>query len=83
MVWRLIERNLRKWVEKSNKPLIGWDKKKTKKPTSFMMSTKFSSIHVLQKNKMRWLSRELNPVQLEYLNALQLDKDIFINPMSF
>ena len=77
MVWRLIERNLRKWIQKSNSTLTGWDNKKTKKPTTFMMTTKFSSIHVLKKDQMRWLPRELNQLQCEYLKAMQLNPEIF------
>jgi len=41
------------------------------------MSTKFCSVHVLKAGRMRWLSRKINSVRIEYLNALGLDEEIF------
>lgn len=42
-----------------------------------MMSTKFCSVHVLKSGNMRWLSRKISSVQIEYLNALGLCEEIF------
>jgi transposase len=41
LLWRLMERSLRQYVEGSGTPLVGWDHKPTDRPTSFMMMTKF------------------------------------------
>ena len=78
LAWRLIERDMRNFIERENITITGWDNKQTKSPTSFMMTTKFDSVHVLKYGNRRWLSRELTPVQIEYLNALGLNKEIFV-----
>jgi len=68
---------MRRFIDKKDTTITGWDNKPTKNPTSFMMGTKFCSVHVLKSGNMRWLSRELGSVQIEYLNALGLSEEIF------
>ena len=46
LIWRLIERTLRKYVNESGETLPGWDGKRTERPTSFMMTTKFINVFV-------------------------------------
>ena len=79
LVWRLIERDLRLHVKRTGKPLPGWPRRTTTRPTSFMMSTKFEKVAVLTIGGKRRLSKPLNPVQLKYLEALNLSPDIFIS----
>ncbi len=77
LIWRLIERCIRKYIKEEDITITGWDKKQTDRPTTFMMSTKFCSVHILRKDDMRWLSRKISSVQWEYLDALGLGEEIF------
>src|SRR5207302_9551397 len=43
-LWRLMERQMRARVERTGRPLTGWDKKPTERPTAFMMMTKFAGV---------------------------------------
>ncbi len=78
LIWRLMERDMRNYIESENITITGWDNKQTKSPTSFMMMTKFGSVPILKYGNKRWLSKEVTPVQTEYLNALGLNKEIFV-----
>lgn len=80
LIWRLMERSMRQYVENNNCTLPGWIKRKTNKPTSFMMTTKFTSIMVVTMGKKRQLARPLKTFQLEYLKALGVTADIFTVP---
>lgn len=77
LVWRLIERTLRKHVEQTDTPLTGWDNKPTTSPTALMVISKFKNVTVIRIGARRKLARPLNPVQLEWLEALGLKLDIF------
>jgi transposase len=44
LIWRLIERSMRNYVEENDTTITGWVNRRTKKPTSFMMTTKFISV---------------------------------------
>ena len=78
LVWRLIERDIRQFINHKDITITGWEGKQTKNPTTFMMTTKFCSVHVLKLGNKRWLSRKLTPVQKEYLGVMGLDEEIFI-----
>ena len=77
LIWRLCERCLRSYIKEKNITITGWDKKQTKRPTTFMMTTKFCSVHILKKEDARWLSRKISNVQREYLDAMGLSEEIF------
>jgi transposase len=77
LIWRLAERCMRGYIKDKNTTITGWDKKKTKSPTTFMMTTKFSSVHILKKGDIRWLSRKISDAQRQYLDALGLSEEIF------
>lgn len=77
LIWRLVERCLRGYIKEKNITITGWDKKQTARPTTFMMTTKFCSVHTLKKGNIRWLSRKISDVQKEYLSALGLSEEIF------
>ena len=53
LIWRLIKRCMRKFINGKDTTITGWDNKHTKSPTTFMMSTKFCSVHVLKSGNMR------------------------------
>jgi transposase len=77
LIWRLMERSMRLYVENNDCTLPGWVRRQTKKPTSFMMTTKFSSIMVVTIGRRRQLAKPLKPVQLQYLKALGVTAEIF------
>lgn len=77
LIWRLVERCMRSYIKENTTTITGWDKKQTDKPTTFMMSTKFCSVHILKKGNARWFSRKISDVQKEYLDALGLSEEIF------
>jgi transposase len=77
LVWRLMERNMRKFIEKKKIELVGLDKKKTKRPTSYMITIHFMFVLVIKIGK-RWrLAKPLTPIQKSYLAALDVPFDIF------
>ena len=80
LLWSLIERSMRQYVEQTGDTLTGWDNKQTDKPTSFMMSTKFYGVLVTKIDNHRIISGDLSPLQKKYLVALNLTPTIFINP---
>ena len=77
LIWRLMERALRQHVEQTKRPLTGWDKKPTTRPTALMIMSKFKNTTVITVGAQRRLNRPLNAVQLEWLKALGLKPAIF------
>ena len=77
LIWRLIERSLRKHVKETGCPLPGWDNKPTSSPTALMVVSKFKNTTVIRIGAHRRLNRPLNSVQFEWLEALGLKHDIF------
>ena len=80
MVWRLMERSLRAWVNNTGEKLPGWNNQQTDRPTSFMVSTAMYGIQVLRtKDGLRHYIREPGQRPREYLQALGLDESVFID----
>lgn len=77
MIWRLMERTMRMSLKVQETTIIGWEKRQTSRPTSFMMTTRFHSVIVLRTNVGRFLGNPLDDVQLAYLKALGLSQEIF------
>ena len=80
LIWRLIERSMRIYVEENQTTITGWVRRRTKRPTSFMMSTKFHTVLVIKSGDHRQLAKPLKPVHLEYLKALDVKPDVFLTP---
>jgi transposase len=80
LIWRLMERSMRQYVETHDCTLPGWVRRKTKKPTAFMMATKFASIMVITLDQHRQLTKPLKPFQREYLTALGVPETTFTVP---
>lgn len=80
LVWRLMERTMRLSLKQTGSTIMGWDKKQTSRPTSFMMTTYFGSVLVLQTPKGRILGRPLRSIQLNYPAILQVSPAIFLDP---
>ena len=80
LVWNLMERSMRQFVEKSGITLPGWVKRQTDRPTSFMMTTKLKGIMVIKRGKERFFARKLSHVQEIYLQALGITPEVFLSP---
>jgi transposase len=80
LLWRLMERTMRAYVDTTSTPLPGWDKKATARPTAFMMVTKFAGVLVLKCGHDRQLARPLSVVQQHYLTALDVPATCFTLP---
>jgi transposase len=80
LIWRLMERSMRRNIESTGKTIPGWEDKPTKKPTAFMMTTKFANVSVVKIGNKRQTAYPLRSVHLEYLKALNVDPSIYTNP---
>jgi transposase len=80
LIWRLMERSMRRSVEESDEPVSGWDNKPTRRPTSFMMTTKFSGVMVIKIGAKRILNREFSSAQKAFLHALHVSPEVFTQP---
>ncbi len=80
LIWRLMERSMRQYVQNNECTLSGWEKRPTTKPTSFMMTTKFAGILVITIGKHRQLAKPLKPFQHQYLQAMGVTSEVFTVP---
>jgi transposase len=80
LIWRLIEYTMRRHIDRTSGDLPGWKKRRTERPTSFMLVTKFSGIMIIKIGEERKLNRPLTSQQKEYLVALGIREDVFIRP---
>jgi transposase len=80
LIWRLMERSMRQYVETNDCTLPGWVRRQTKKPTAFMMTTKFASVMVVTIGRHRQLAKPLKPFQQAYLQALGVPVEAFTIP---
>ena len=77
MIWRLMERQMRRYLKEQGTTVPGWDNKPTSKPTSFMMSTVFGGIMAVELAGDGALIHELTSRQTAFLSALGLDERVF------
>lgn len=80
LLWRLMERAMRMYVDTTSTRLPGWDKKATERPTAFMMVTKFVGVIVVKLGDHRQLAHPLSGVQHQYLTALDVPATCFTLP---
>ena len=80
LLWRVMERAMRTYVDTTRRPLTGWDKKATERPTSFMMVTKFAGVIVVKCGDQRQLAHPLSVIQRQYLTALDVPATCFTLP---
>jgi transposase len=80
LIWRLMEHCMRRYLDETESEITGWKNRPTKRPTSFMMTTKFLSILIAKAERERQMVRPLKPVQLEYLQALGVKPEVFVKP---
>jgi transposase len=77
LIWNLMQRQMRQYLEHSNSTLEGLDRRKTNRPTSYAMTTKFCNILILRIGHSRRLKKPLSSIQSGYIKALGLTEDIF------
>ena len=78
LIWNLIEHSLRKHVADTDTSIPGWDHKTTKRPTTFMMTTKFAGLQIVRLGNRYHLAHPMGDTQKAYLRALGLSlHDLF------
>ena len=80
MVWRIIERSMRLYLEQTQTTVPGWDNKPTDKPTSYMLTRVFFGIQVMLFKDQRFFIKEPIDRQSAFLSALGLDSQVFRDP---
>jgi len=80
MVWRLMERSMRTYVQNTGTLLPGWCNRPTTKPTSFMMFTAMVGITVAKIEGKRSLLRAPPERPMAFLKALGLKEGVFLDP---
>jgi transposase len=80
MVWRLMERSMRVYADNNKTDLPGWCNRRTKKPTSFMMTTALFGIKVAIIGNQRVFLKKPKPRSMEFVTALGLDDSVFLEP---
>jgi transposase len=80
LIWRLIERQMRRYIEIEKRDLPGWKKRRTTRPTTFMLMTNFQRIMIIKIGDKRQLNKPFTEKQMEYLVSLKVDPNAFIKP---
>jgi transposase len=80
MIWRLMERTMRLNLAASKSTITGWEKRQTSRPTSLMMTTKFIGVFLLVSSLHRRLAEPFTEIQIQYLQALEVTPNSFLNP---
>ena len=78
LVWRLMEHVMRGHLKRTDTTITGWDRKPTRSPTSFMMTTKFKGLLVAEIGGEWCFANPLSDVQQEYIRALGLSEDLLL-----
>ena len=79
-IWRLMERTMRLNLAASKSTITGWEKRRTSRPTSLMMTTKFIGVFLLVSSLHRRLAEPFTEIQIQYLRALEVTPNAFLNP---
>jgi transposase len=80
LIWRLMERTMRRSIEQRDEPIPGWDRKPTRRPTSFMLTTKFSGVMIIKIGQQRRLNGEFSTEQKLFLSTLGVRAEVFTQP---
>ena len=70
LLWRLMARTMRTYVNTTSTPVPGWDQQAPERPPSFMMVTKCAGVIVVKLGTQRQRARPLSGVQHQSLTAL-------------
>lgn len=80
MLWRLMERTMRNNLKSNNTTLPGWNDQPTSRPTAYMLTWKFKGALIISLMTQRQVSGGLNETRLDFLAALNMTAENFINP---
>jgi transposase len=80
LIWRLMERTMRRNLSRNREKIRGWNKRETSRPTSLIMTTMFLGVFVITVGGRRRLAQPLTPLQLKYLEILEVSPEVFTQP---
>lgn len=75
LVSNLMDHVMREHLKRTNATIPGWDRKPTRKPTSFMMITKFKGVLVAKVSEQWFFTSPLTTEQRQYIQALGLTEE--------
>ena len=78
LVWNLMEHVMRSYLKRADSTIPGWDNKPTRRPTSFMMTTKFKGVLVIKIRGKWYFSVPLTDELEQYVRALGLTEDLLL-----
>jgi len=78
LTWNLMEHVMREYLKRSASTISGWDRKPTKTPTTFMMTTKFKGVLVARIGGQWHFTAPLSGEQLQYVRALGLSEEALL-----
>jgi len=78
LVWNLMEHVMREYLKRTDSTIPGWDRKPTQRPTSFMMTTKFKGVLVVELNGTWHFTAPLTPERQQYVHALGLTEELLL-----
>lgn len=77
LIWNLMQRQMRRHLEETGSTIEGLDRRKTNRPTSYAMTTKFSNVLILKAGQSKILKKPLSTTQRAYLKALGVAEEVF------
>ncbi len=78
LAWSLMEHVMRAYLNRTDSDIIGWDKKMTRKPTTFMMTTKFKGLLVARIGEEWFLTAPFTKAQQQFVQAMGLSEEIIL-----
>ena len=78
LTWNLMEHVMREHLRRSASTISGWDRKPTRTPTTFMMTTKFKGVLVARIGGEWHFTAPLSGEQLQYVRALGLSEEALL-----
>ncbi len=78
LTWSLMEHAMREYLARTDSDIIGWDKKLTRKPTTFMMTVKFKGLLVARIGEEWFLTAPLTKEQEQFVQALGLSEEMLL-----
>ena len=78
LTWNLMEHVMRGHLRRAGITISGWDRKPTRTPTTFMMTTKFKGVLVARIGEEWHFTAPLSGEQLQYVRALGLSEEALL-----
>jgi len=78
LAWSLMEHVMRSYLQRTDTDIIGWDKKRTRKPTTFMMTTKFKGLLVARIGEEWFLTAPFTKAQQQFVQAMGLSEEMIL-----